>query len=133
MQHVSHLPGNAPVDQGQGLAGLSPTSGNSARAQGEAGRAALRAIVGSGEYFLATLPDGSRLVQPIPRGVRHPLNFGREARPPRRHGKRKIRTLHGRRVCVEPCVSGRFPDAFGPISSGHRHTQHPRRVGPLGF
>ena len=33
----------------------------------------------------------------------------------------------------EPCVSGRFPDAFGPISSGHRRMQHPRRVGPLGL
>ena len=71
----------------KGLAGFSPTSGNSAQAQGKAGREALRAIVGSGEYFLATLPDGSRLVQPIPRGVRHPLNFGREARPSRCHGK----------------------------------------------
>ena len=59
----------------------------SAHAQGEAGREALRAIVGSGEYFVATLPDGARLVQPIPRGVRHPLNFGREARPTRCHGK----------------------------------------------
>lgn len=50
-------------------------------AQGEAGRDALRAVVGAGEFFAATLPDGSRLVQPIPRGVRHPLNFGREVRP----------------------------------------------------
>jgi hypothetical protein len=36
--------------------------------------------VGAGEFFAATLPDGERLVQPIPRGARHPLNFGREAR-----------------------------------------------------
>ena len=50
-------------------------------AQGEAGRDALRAVVGAGEFFAAMLPDGSRLVQPIPRGVRHPLNFGREVRP----------------------------------------------------
>ena len=34
--------------------------------------------VGEGEYFLALLPDGSRLVHPIAFGERHPLNFGRE-------------------------------------------------------
>ena len=32
----------------------------------------------NGEFFLLTLPDGSRLVHPIAAGVRHPLNFGRE-------------------------------------------------------
>ncbi len=46
--------------------------------QGEAGREALRQAVGDGEYFLAVLPDGSRLVHPITRGEKHPLNFGRE-------------------------------------------------------
>jgi len=51
-------------------------------AQGEAGREALRAVVGAGEFFAATLPDGERRVHPTPRGARHPLNFGREARGP---------------------------------------------------
>lgn len=32
----------------------------------------------SGEYFVALLPDGSRLVHPIPYGERFPLNYGRE-------------------------------------------------------
>lgn len=36
------------------------------------------AAVGEGEYFLALLPDGSRLVHPIAYGERFPLNFGRE-------------------------------------------------------
>jgi hypothetical protein len=48
--------------------------------QGEAGREALRTVVGDGEYFLATLPDGTRLVHSITRGERHPLSFGREVR-----------------------------------------------------
>lgn len=48
--------------------------------QGEAGREALRVAVGDGEYFLAILPDGSRLVHAITRGERHPLSFGREVR-----------------------------------------------------
>ena len=74
-------------------------------AQGEAGREALRAIVGSGEYFVAMLPDGSRLVQPIPRGVRHPLNFGREARPPRCLGNLYITCSHWRRGCFTQCIS----------------------------
>lgn len=39
----------------------------------------LRAVVGDGEYFLALLPDGSRLVHPIRTGERHPLQLGREA------------------------------------------------------
>jgi hypothetical protein len=34
--------------------------------------------VGEGEYFLALLPDGSRLVHPIAFGERFPLNYGRE-------------------------------------------------------
>lgn len=34
--------------------------------------------VGDGEYFVALLPDGSRLVHPIAYGERFPLNFGRE-------------------------------------------------------
>lgn len=46
--------------------------------QGEQGREALRRVVANGEFFLLTLPDGSRLVHPITAGVRHPLNFGRE-------------------------------------------------------
>lgn len=46
--------------------------------QGEAGREALRQAVGDGEYFVAVLPDGSRLVHAITRGDKHPLNFGRE-------------------------------------------------------
>ena len=46
--------------------------------QGEQGREALRSVVANGEFFLLTLPDGSRLVHPIAAGVRHPLNFGRE-------------------------------------------------------
>ena len=36
-------------------------------------------MVANGEFFLITLPDGSRLVHPIAAGERHPLNFGREA------------------------------------------------------
>ncbi len=47
--------------------------------QGEAGRAALREAVGTGEYFLAILPDGTRLVQTISGAMRHPIPFGREA------------------------------------------------------
>lgn len=39
----------------------------------------LRAVVGDGEYFVALLPDGSRLVHPIRTGERHPLQLGREA------------------------------------------------------
>ena len=46
--------------------------------QGEAGRAALREAVGDGEYFVAVLPDESRLVQALPRGAKHPINYGRE-------------------------------------------------------
>jgi len=41
-------------------------------------REALRAVVGTGEYFVALLPDNSRLVHPIAYGERHPLGFGRE-------------------------------------------------------
>ena len=50
---------------------LSATSSAEARPQ-------LQEAVGSSEYFLAVLPDGSRLVHPISREERHPLNFGRE-------------------------------------------------------
>jgi len=46
--------------------------------QGEAGREVLREAVGSGEYFLVMLPDGTRMVHPITRGIKHPLAFGRE-------------------------------------------------------
>lgn len=45
---------------------------------GDKGREALSTIVGNKEYFLAFLPDGSRLVHPIAYGEKHPLNFGRE-------------------------------------------------------
>lgn len=38
-------------------------------ARGEGARDALRAAVGDGEYFLALLPDGSRLVHPIAYGA----------------------------------------------------------------
>ncbi|CAL8469438.1 g8979 [Coccomyxa elongata] len=54
---------------------LQPLDGPS---KGEAGREALRQAVGDGEYFVAVLPDGSRLVHAITRGEKHPLNFGRE-------------------------------------------------------
>jgi len=47
--------------------------------QGEAGREALREAVGTGEYFLVILPDGSRLVHTISATQRHPIPFGREA------------------------------------------------------
>ena len=47
-------------------------------ATGEAAREAVRAVVGDGEYFVAVLPDGSRLVHPIVFGERHPLVYGRE-------------------------------------------------------
>ena len=50
---------------------LPPVSSTEARPQ-------LQEAVGSSEYFLAVLPDGSRLVHPITREERHPLNFGRE-------------------------------------------------------
>ena len=36
--------------------------------------------VGDGEYFLALLPDGGRLVHPIAYGERFPLDFGRKVR-----------------------------------------------------
>lgn len=45
--------------------------------QGEAGRAAVRQVVGSGWYFLALLPDGSRMVLSIT-GGKFPVSFGRE-------------------------------------------------------
>lgn len=35
-------------------------------------------IVQNNEYFIAFLPDGSKLVHPILYGERHPLNYGRE-------------------------------------------------------
>ena len=35
--------------------------------------------MGTGEYFLAILPDGTRLVQTISGALRHPIPFGREA------------------------------------------------------
>lgn len=47
-------------------------------ATGEAAREAIRGVVGDGEYFVALLPDGSRLVHPVAYGERHPLNYGRE-------------------------------------------------------
>lgn len=39
----------------------------------------LHQVVGEGEYFVALLPDGCRLVHQIQYGERHPLTFGREA------------------------------------------------------
>jgi len=42
------------------------------------GRQQLHQAVGEGEYFVALLPDGSRLVHQIQYGERHPLTFGRE-------------------------------------------------------
>ncbi len=47
-------------------------------ARGQEAKDALAAVVQNGEYFVAFLPDGSRLVHPIAYGERHPLNFGRE-------------------------------------------------------
>lgn len=38
----------------------------------------LKTEVGEGEYFVALLPDGSRLLHPIAYGERFPLNYGRE-------------------------------------------------------
>lgn len=43
-----------------------------------AGCEQLKAEVGEGEYFVALLPDGSRLVHPIAFGERFPLSYGRE-------------------------------------------------------
>ena len=34
--------------------------------------------MGHGEYFLATLPDGTRMVTQLRREPRFPMNFGRE-------------------------------------------------------
>eukprot|EP00891_Asterochloris_glomerata_P004628 jgi/Astpho2/4628/e_gw1.00067.405.1_t len=45
---------------------------------GEAARQQLRDAVGNGEYLLAYLPDGSRLVHPVPRSEKHPLMLGRQ-------------------------------------------------------
>ncbi|KAH7619036.1 hypothetical protein Ndes2526B_g05985 [Nannochloris sp. 'desiccata'] len=56
---------------GFGFTRLPPASGQEAKD-------ALSAVVQKGEYFVAFLPDGSRLVHPIAYGERHPLNFGRE-------------------------------------------------------
>lgn len=41
-------------------------------------QAALQDEVGSGEYFLGMLPDGSRIVCTIPKGLRCPITLGRE-------------------------------------------------------
>jgi len=41
-------------------------------------QAALRAAVGDSEYFCVHLGDGTRLVRPIMRGERFPMNLGRE-------------------------------------------------------
>jgi diadenosine tetraphosphate (Ap4A) HIT family hydrolase len=56
---------------GFGFTRLPPASGQEAKD-------AITSVVHKGEYFLAFLPDGSRLVHPIAYGERHPLNFGRE-------------------------------------------------------
>lgn len=47
-------------------------------ATAEQSRASLRQAVGDGEYFCALLPDGGRLVRPIGRGERWPMNLGRQ-------------------------------------------------------
>ncbi|KAF5835451.1 CwfJ C-terminus 1-domain-containing protein-like protein [Dunaliella salina] len=67
---------------------LPPTSGTTmagalaAGAGGDAAatssQAALRSAVGDSEYFCAILGDGTRLVRPIMRGERFPMNLGRE-------------------------------------------------------
>jgi diadenosine tetraphosphate (Ap4A) HIT family hydrolase len=62
---------DAAARHGFGLSYLAPASGDAAREQ-------LAAAVGDGEYFVALLPDGSRLVHPIAYGERHPLDYGRE-------------------------------------------------------
>ena len=46
--------------------------------KGEEARSAAAKLIGNQEYFVAYLPDGSRLVHPIVYGERHPLNYGRE-------------------------------------------------------
>ena len=48
------------------------------KAVGKASRSQLQEVVGDSEYLLAILPDGSRLVHPITREERHPLDFGRQ-------------------------------------------------------
>lgn len=45
---------------------------------GKASRSQLQEVVGDSEYFLVILPDGGRLVHPITREERHPLDFGRQ-------------------------------------------------------
>ena len=62
---------NAAAKHGFGFTRLPPL-------KGEEAREALAGVVHNGEYFIALLPDGSRLVHPIAYGERHPLNFGRE-------------------------------------------------------
>lgn len=47
-------------------------------AAGEEAWETVRENAGNGEYFVAFLPDGARLVHPITPGVQCPLNFGRE-------------------------------------------------------
>ena len=54
-------------------------TGRGTSLQGEAGRASLREAVGTGEFFLAIMPDGRRLVSTISGSQRHPIPFGREA------------------------------------------------------
>ena len=43
-----------------------------------AARKQLQEAVGKSEYFLAYLPDGSKLVHTITREERHPIDFGRQ-------------------------------------------------------
>ncbi|KAK9863158.1 hypothetical protein WJX84_000744 [Apatococcus fuscideae] len=46
--------------------------------EGEGCRNGLKDMVGDGEFFSVLLPDGSRLLHPIPRSEKHPISFGRE-------------------------------------------------------
>ena len=45
---------------------------------GEDCRNGMRDMVGDGEFFSVLLPDGSRLLHPIPHSEKHPISFGRE-------------------------------------------------------
>ncbi|KAL6749502.1 CwfJ C-terminus 1-domain-containing protein-like protein [Haematococcus lacustris] len=74
---------SATQSAGFSLSELPAAAGSSGSADGGVGggnsnQAALQTAVGSAEYFYAWLPDGTRLVRPIMRGERWPMNLGRE-------------------------------------------------------